>query len=94
MTPLNAARPSRGVDVTRGGTREEEEKPTRVSEQKRKEAEGVRPESKCLFLFAMTGAFSLASNAASARSGERTLLLLETLLIGPETGSTEKEGFA
>ena len=37
---------------------------------------------------------SLTSDAASASSGESALVLLETLLIGPETGTTEKEGFA
>ena len=45
-------------------------------------------------MIAMTGSFSLTSNAASARSGERTLLWSETLLIGPETSSIEQEGFA
>ena len=90
--PLNAARPSKGVDVASGGTGGEE--PTRVSEQKREKRKGDRPESKCRFRLNKPSPGSFVTDATSASSGKLALRALKTLLIGPETSTTEKEGFA
>ena len=89
MTPLNAARPSARVDVASGGTGGKE--PTRVGEQNREKRKGDRPESECLLNKPSPGSF--ATDATSAGSGKLALRALKTLLIGPETSTTEKEGF-
>ena len=91
MTPLNAARPSKGVDVTSGGTGGEE--PTRVSKQKREKRKGDRPESKSRFRLNKPSPGSIVTDATSASSDKLALRALKTLLIGPETSTTEKEGF-
>ena len=75
MTPLNAARPSAGVDVTSRGTWGEE--PTGVSGKKRDEREDDRPESESLaFLITIAepSAGRSVSKAMSASSGKISLL--------------------